>query len=79
MNNIPPSHLALLAGALYELIERWIALTRGAAADDLLGSQGDVWDTQSDMFLALIGAANALVLFSAAHNRALRNLDRPGR
>lgn len=79
MKNIPPPHLALLPGGLYELIEWWTALASGAAADDLLGSQGDVWETQSDMFLALIGAASPLVLFSAVHSRALRNLDTPGR
>ncbi|HSP45141.1 MAG TPA: DUF2238 domain-containing protein [Chthoniobacterales bacterium] len=41
--------------ALYELIEWWTALASGGTADDFFGSRGDVWDTQSDMFLALIG------------------------
>ena len=71
--------ICLAISALYELIEWWTALASGAAADDFLGSQGDVWDTQSDMFLALIGAVSALVLLSAVHNRALRNLNEPGR
>ena len=61
--------------AVYELIEWWTALASGASANDFLGSQGDVWDTQSDMCLALIGAISALVLLSALHNRALRNLE----
>ncbi len=65
--------------AFYELIEWWTALASGAAADDFLGSQGDVWDTQSDMFLALIGAVSALVLLSAIHNRAIRKLQEPAR
>ena len=48
--------------ALYELIEWWTALARGAAADRILATQGDIWDTQEDMFMALIGAICALVL-----------------
>ena len=71
--------ICLAISALYELIEWWTALASGAAADDFLGSQGDVWDTQSDMLLALIGAASALLLLSALHNRALRSLNQPGR
>ena len=63
--------------AFYELIEWWAAMLSGAAANDFLGSQGDVWDTQSDMCLALIGAVSALVLLSALHNRQLRNLKEP--
>ena len=51
----------------------------GAAANDFLGSQGDVWDTQSDMCLALIGAVSALVLLSALHDRGLRKLATTGR
>jgi putative membrane protein len=69
--------ICLAISALYELTEWWTALASGAAADDFLGSQGDVWDTQSDMFLALVGAVSALVLLSALHNRALRILKQP--
>jgi putative membrane protein len=68
--------ICLAISAFYELIEWWTALLSGAAANDFLGSQGDVWDTQSDMCVALIGAISALVLLSALHNRALRNLER---
>jgi putative membrane protein len=68
--------ICLGISALYELIEWWTALTTGAAASDFLGTQGDVWDTQSDMCLALIGAVSALVLLSAIHNRAIRNLEK---
>lgn len=60
--------------AFYELIEWWTAMLSGAAANDFLGSQGDVWDTQSDMCLALIGAVCALLFLSAFHDRALRRL-----
>jgi putative membrane protein len=69
--------ICLGISALYELIEWWTALASGGAASDFLGSQGDVWDTQSDMFLALIGAVCALVFLSALHNRSLRNLKEP--
>ena len=67
--------ICLAISALYELIEWWTALLSGAAANDFLGSQGDVWDTQSDMCVALVGAITALILFSALHNRAIRNLQ----
>jgi putative membrane protein len=68
--------ICLAISALYELVEWWTALLSGAAANDFLGSQGDVWDTQSDMCVALVGAISALILLSAVHNRALRNLER---
>jgi putative membrane protein len=67
--------ICLGISAFYELIEWWTAMASGAAANDFLGSQGDVWDTQSDMCLALVGAISALVLLSALHNRALRNVE----
>jgi putative membrane protein len=68
--------ICLGISALYELIEWLTALLSGSAATDFLGTQGDVWDTQEDMCLALIGAVSALVLLSAIHNRAIRNLDK---
>jgi putative membrane protein len=68
--------ICLAISALYELIEWWTALLSGGAANDFLGSQGDVWDTQSDMCLALVGAIAALILLSAAHNRAIQKLER---
>jgi len=67
--------ICLGISALYELIEWWTALLSGAAANDFLGSQGDVWDTQSDMCLALVGATAALLLLSAVHNRAIRKIE----
>jgi putative membrane protein len=67
--------ICLAISALYELIEWWTALLNGAAADDFLGSHGDVWDTQSDMFVALIGATLALFCLSAVHNRAITKLE----
>jgi putative membrane protein len=63
--------MCLAFSALYELVEWWAALLGGAAADSFLGTQGDVWDTQWDMFLALVGATSALVLLTRAHDRSL--------
>ena len=60
--------------AFYELIEWWVALLSDQAAESFLGTQGYVWDTQSDMFLALIGAVLALVLLGKIHDRQLREL-----
>jgi putative membrane protein len=67
--------ICLAISAFYELIEWWTALLSGTAANDFLGSQGDVWDTQSDMFVALMGAVSAVVFLSAIHNRAIQKLE----
>jgi putative membrane protein len=68
--------IALAISATYELIEWAAALALGQGADEFLGTQGDPWDTQSDMFLALIGASAALLLFSRFHDRQLRAITR---
>lgn len=60
--------------ALYELFEWAAALAGGAASTAFLGTQGDVWDTQEDMFMALIGAICALLLLSRWQNRQMRHL-----
>lgn len=67
--------VALAISACYELVEWWAALALGQGADEFLGTQGDPWDTQSDMFLALIGATVAVVALAAPHDRALRALQ----
>lgn len=64
--------VCLAISALYELIEWWSALAYGQAADAFLATQGDPWDTQWDMFSALIGALAALTLLGRTHDRALR-------
>jgi len=64
----------LAVSAFYELIEWWVALISGEAADAFLGTQGYVWDTQSDMFLALIGAVLALALLSRLHDRQIQRV-----
>ena len=66
--------VCLAFSALYELIEWQVAVTSGKAADDFLGTQGDPWDTQSDMAWALIGAIVALTLLSRWHDRSLARL-----
>jgi putative membrane protein len=63
--------VALAISAAYELVEWWAALAMGQGADEFLGTQGDPWDTQSDMFLAMIGAVTALVTLSGLHDRQL--------
>jgi putative membrane protein len=63
--------------ACYEFTEWWAALAGGEAAGAFLGTQGDVWDTQWDMFLALCGALTAQLVLSGAHDRALRRLVGP--
>ena len=64
--------VALAISASYELIEWWAALALGQGADEFLGTQGDPWDTQSDMFLALIGATVAITALAGVHDRQLR-------
>lgn len=60
--------------AFYELIEWWVALLSDEAADSFLGTQGYIWDTQSDMGLALLGAILALLLLSRWHDKQLSAL-----
>lgn len=61
--------------AFYELIEWWVALLSEEAAESFLGTQGYVWDTQSDMGWAFFGAILGLVLLSKLHDRQLNSLD----
>jgi putative membrane protein len=66
--------VALAVSASYELIEWWAALALGQGADDFLGTQGDPWDTQSDMFMALVGATLALLTLDRLHDRQMAEL-----
>lgn len=66
--------VALAISAFYELIEWWVALAIGQDADAFLGTQGDPWDTQSDMFLAMIGALAGLALLSRLQDRQMHLL-----
>ncbi|WP_295003055.1 DUF2238 domain-containing protein [uncultured Dechloromonas sp.] len=66
--------IAMAISASYELIEWAAALIMGQGADEFLGTQGDPWDTQSDMFMALIGSTSAIALLSGMHDRQLARL-----
>ena len=68
--------ICLAISACYELVEWWSALVAGGAATAFLGTQGDVWDTQWDMFLAAVGAVVAQLLLARWHDRQLERLDR---
>ena len=69
--------IVLALSASYELIEWAAALALGQGADAFLGTQGDPWDTQSDIFLALIGAGCTLVFFSRRHDREIEGVCGP--
>lgn len=68
--------IVLAISASYELIEWAVAIAMGQGADAFLATQGDPWDTQSDMFIALIGAVTALLLFSHVHDHQIRRIWR---
>lgn len=61
--------ICLAISACYEFIEWWAALIGGSGATEFLGTQGDVWDTQWDMLMALVGAIVAQLLLARVHNR----------
>jgi len=66
--------VVMMVSSFYELIEWWTALLLGQGAYEFLGTQGDIWDTQSDMFYALIGAAAAMLALSRLHDRQMSAL-----
>jgi putative membrane protein len=66
--------IVLAISASYELVEWGAAIALGQGADEFLGTQGDPWDTQSDMLFALIGAIAALLLFSRIHDGQIRRM-----
>lgn len=68
----------MFVSSSYELIEWWSALALGQGADEFLGTQGDPWDTQSDMLFALIGACSAWLTLTRLHDKQLERL-RPRR
>jgi len=69
--------ICLAGSAAYELVEWLTAVATGSAATAFLGTQGDVWDTQWDMFIALVGAITSQLLLSRAHDRELACLEAP--
>ncbi len=69
--NVVIVSICLAFSAFYELIEWWVALASGEDAEAFLGTQGYVWDTQSDMGLALLGAIISLIMLSTLHDSQL--------
>jgi len=68
--------ICLAVSAFYEFIEWWVAITSGSAADEFLATQGDIWDTQWDMFLALCGAIASQILLARWHDRQMAAIAR---
>ena len=67
--------VCLAISACYEFIEWWSALIGGDSAEAFLGTQGDPFDTQADMFMALIGAIAAQILLARVQDRQIANLE----
>jgi len=68
--------ICLAVSAFYEFVEWWVAIASGSAADEFLATQGDIWDTQWDMFLALCGAIASQILLARWHDRQLASVAR---
>lgn len=68
------SATALAISAFYEFIEWWVALAAGIGAENFLGTQGDPWDTQWDMFLAMSGSIVAQLVFGSMQDRQLHKI-----
>jgi len=66
--------ICLAVSAFYEFIEWWVAIASGSAADEFLATQGDIWDTQWDMFLALCGAIASQLILTRWHDRQLTSM-----
>lgn len=66
----------LALSAFYELIEWWVAIFTNEASNDFLGTQGYIWDTQSDIFWALIGSILALTILRNFHTKQLLNIKK---
>jgi putative membrane protein len=70
--------ICLAVSACYEFVEWGAALAGGSSADAFLGTQGDVWDTQWDMFMALIGALTAQILLARVQDRQIAQIEAAG-
>lgn len=66
--------ICLSISAVYEFIEWWVAVLSGSAGDAFLGTQGYIWDTQSDMFLALVGAILSQLLLNNLHDQSMKGV-----
>ncbi len=74
--NVVIVSITLAFSAFYELIEWWVALASDEAADAFLGTQGYVWDTQSDMGFALLGAILSLLVLPKMHDKQLHDISK---
>lgn len=68
--------ISMAISLFYELIEWWTALVFKGSADDFLGTQGYEWDTQSDMFMAMIGAICMIIFFSKWQDKQINKLQK---
>jgi len=68
--------ICLALSALYELLEWGVAVASGTAAEDFLGTQGDVWDTQTDMAMCLVGAILAQLTLTRIHDRKIAEIEK---
>lgn len=66
--------VVMMVSSFYELVEWWAALAMGQGANEFLGTQGDEWDTQADMFFALLGAVAAMLTLSRLHDRQMERI-----
>ena len=67
--------LCMALSSLYEIFEWWVSVLTGSAGDSFLGTQGYIWDTQSDMFYAMLGAIIGILFFSRLHDQAISQLS----
>jgi putative membrane protein len=74
-NSIATLSFAMAFSALYEIIEWLVAIATETGAEDFLGTQGYEWDTQADMFWALIGGLVMILLFTKIHNKAIKKME----
>ncbi len=63
--------------ALYEIVEWWVSVLTGSKGDSFLGTQGYIWDTQSDMLICTIGSIVAIILLSKLHDKSMKKLGGP--
>ncbi|MDD4492401.1 MAG: DUF2238 domain-containing protein [Bacteroidales bacterium] len=75
-NSVAVVSFALAFSAVYEIIEWWVAVLSVEAGQEFLGTQGYIWDTQADMFYALVGAL-LMILISGLHNKEIDKMDSP--
>ena len=66
--------ICMALSSLYEIFEWWVSVLTGSAGDSFLGTQGYIWDTQSDMFYAMLGAMIGILFFSRFHDRAMKHI-----